>query len=131
MTKRQRTSSGGPFEQRFGYCRAVRAGNQIHVSGTAAVEADGSVTPGGVGPQTARCLAIIESALLDLGSSLADVVRIRIFITDITQYEATGEHLRAAFGEHPPAATMVEVSGLIDPAMLVEIEADAISGAAD
>ena len=126
MSERQRTSSGGPFEERFAYCRAVRVGDQIHVSGTAAVEADGSVTPGGVGPQTARCLAIIRAALEDLGGSLADVVRVRIFITDISQYEATGEHLRAAFADAPPAATMVEVSGLIDPEMMVEIEADAI-----
>ena len=126
MTERRRTSSGGPFEKRFAYCRALRVGNQIHVSGTAAVEPDGSVTPGGVGPQTARCLAIIEAALDDLGASLADVVRIRIYITDIEQYEATGEHLRAAFSDAPPTATMVEVSGLIDPEMIVEIEADAI-----
>lgn len=131
MTERQRTSSGGPFEERFAYCRAVRVGNQIHVSGTAAVEPDGRVTPGGVGPQTAQCLTIIGDALSDLGGSLADVVRVRIFITDISQHEATGEHLRAAFGDHPPAATMVEVSGLIDPEMLVEIEADAIIDAAD
>ena len=102
MSERRRTSSGGPFEQRFAYCRAVRVGNQIHISGTAAVEADGSVTPGGVGPQTARCLAIISAALVDLGGSLADVVRVRIYISDIGEYEATGEHLRAAFGDAPP-----------------------------
>jgi len=131
MITRERTSSGGPFEERFGYCRAVRVGNQIHVSGTAAVEQDGRVTPGGVGAQTARCLTIIGDALADLGGSLADVVRVRIYITDIGQYEATGEHLRAAFGDHPPAATMVEVSGLIDPEMLVEIEVDAVIAEAD
>ena len=126
MSERRRTSSGGPFERQFAYCRAVRVGDQIQVSGTAAVEADGSVTPGGVGAQTARCLAIIESALEDLGGALADVVRVRIYITDIGQYEATGEHLRAAFAYAPPAATMVEVSGLIDPEMMIEIEADAV-----
>ncbi len=131
MITRERTSSGGPFEERFGYCRAVRVGNQIHVSGTAAVEPDGRVTSGGVGAQTARCLRIIGDALADLGGSLADVVRVRIYITDIGQYEATGEHLRAAFGDHPPAATMVEVSGLIDPEMLVEIEVDAVIAEAD
>lgn len=131
MITRERTSSGGPFEERFGYCRAVRVGNQIHVSGTAAVEPDGRVTSGGVGAQTARCLRIIGEALADLGGSLADVVRVRIYITDIGQYEATGEHLRAAFGAHPPTATMVEVSGLIDPEMLVEIEVDAVIAAAD
>lgn len=131
MITRERTSSGGPFEERFGYCRAVRVGNQIHLSGTAAVEPDGRVTPGGVGAQTARCLAIIGDALADLGGSLADVVRVRIYITDIGEYEATGDHLRAAFGAHPPAATMVEVSGLIDPEMLVEIEVDAVLAEAD
>ena len=131
MITRERTSSGGPFEERFGYCRAVRVGNQIHVSGTAAVGPDGRVTSGGVGAQTARCLRIIGEALADLGGSLADVVRVRIYITDIAQYEATGEHLRAAFGAHPPAATMVEVSGLIDPEMLVEIEVDAVIAEAD
>ncbi|MDE2966365.1 MAG: RidA family protein [Chloroflexota bacterium] len=131
MTQRQRTSSGGPFEERFAYCRAVRVGNQIHVSGTAAVEPDGSVTPGGMGAQTARCLTIIGDALSDLGGSLADVVRLRIYVTDISQYEATGEHLRAAFADSPPASTMVEVSGLIDPEMMVEIEAEAIIDAVD
>lgn len=130
MSERRRTSSSGPFEERFGYCRAIRVGNQIHVSGTAAVEPDGQVTPGGVGPQTARCLAIIGDAIANLGGSLADVVRVRIYITDIGEYEATGAHLKAAFGEHPPAATMVEVSGLIDPEMLVEIEVDAVIDAA-
>lgn len=131
MSDRRRTSSSGPFEERFGYCRAIRVGNQIHVSGTAAVEPDGQVTPGGVGPQTARCLAIIGDAIANLGGSLADVVRVRIYITDIGEYEATGAHLKAAFGEHPPAATMVEVSRLIDPEMSVEIEVDAVIDAAD
>ena len=131
MITRERTSSGGPFEERFGYCRAVRVGNQIHVSGTAGVEPDGRVTPGGMGAQTERCLSIIGDALADLGGSLADVVRVRIYITDIGQYQATGDHLRAAFGDHPPAATMVEVSGLIDPEMLVEIEVDAVIAATD
>ena len=131
MTKRQRTSSGGPFERRFAYCRAVRVGDTIHVSGTAAVEPDGRVTPGGMGAQTARCLNIIDDALADLGGSLADVVRVRMYVTDIGQHEETGDHLRAAFGDHPPAATMVEVTGLIDPAMMIEIEADAIIDAGD
>jgi isochorismate pyruvate lyase len=131
MSDRRRTSSGGPFEERFAYCRAVRAGSQIFISGSAAVEPDGQVTPGGVGPQTARCLAIIEDALSDLGGRMSNVVRVRIYITDISQFEATGEHLQAAFANSPPAATMVEVSGLVDPQMMVEIEADAIIDAAD
>lgn len=126
MTERRRVHSNPRFEQRFAYCRAIRIGDLIHVSGTAAVEPDGSVTPGGVGPQTARCLAIIKTALEEQGASLADVVRIRIYITDIGEYEATSEHLRAAFADAPPTSTMVEVSGLIDPEMTVEIEAEAI-----
>ena len=126
MSERRRVHSNPTFEQQFGYCRAIRIGNAIEVSGTAAVEPDGSVTPGGVGPQTARCLAIIGAALEELGGSLADVIRVRIYITDISQYEATGEHLRAAFGGAPPTSTMVEVSGLVDPEMMVEIEAEAI-----
>lgn len=131
MTERQRTQSTSPFEHRFAYARAVRVGNQIHVSGTAAIEPDGSVTPGGAGPQTARCLEIIRAALEELGASFADVVRTRIYLTDISQYEIVGEHHRAAFADAPPAATMVEVTALIDPDMLVEIEAEAIIDAAD
>lgn len=130
MINRQRTQSASPFEQRFSYSRAVRVGNQIQVSGTAAIEPDGSVTPGGAGPQTARCLAIIEAALEELGASLADVVRTRMYLTDIGQFAVVGEQHRQAFADAPPAATMVEVSALIDPEMIVEIEADAIIDAA-
>ncbi len=126
MSNRQRAHSNKQFEDRFAYCRALRVGDVVHVSGTAAVEPDGSVTPGGVGPQTARCLAIINAALEDLGGSLAHVARVRIYITDISQYEATAEHLRSAFGGAPPTSTMVEVSGLVDPEMMIEIEAEAI-----
>jgi len=131
MTDRQRTQSASPFEARFAYTRALRIGNQIHVSGTAAIEPDGTVTPGGAGPQTARCLAIIRDALAALGASFADVVRTRIYLTDISQYETVGEQHRAAFADTPPAATMVEVSALIDPKMIVEIEVDAVIDAAD
>ena len=126
MTDRQRTHSNPDFEARFAYCRALRVGNLIHVSGTAAVEEDGSVTPGGAGPQTARCLAIIKAAVEDLGGSLADVVRLRMYITDISQTDSMGAHLRAAFADAPPTSTLVEVSGLVDPEMIVEIEAEAI-----
>ena len=131
MSDRRRTSSNGPYAERFAYCRAIRAGKLIHVSGTAAVEPDGAVTRGGVEAQTARCLAVIAAALAELGGRLSDVVRIRIYITDISQHEATAAPLRAAFADAPPAATMVEVSGLLDPEMMVEIEAEAIIDAAD
>lgn len=131
MSNRQRTHSNKQFEDRFAYCRAIRVGDLVHVSGTAAVEPDGSVAPGGVGPQTARCLAIIEASLQDLGASMSDVVRVRIYITDIGEYQATADHLRRAFADAPPTSTMVEVTGLIDPEMMVEIEAEAIIDAAD
>ena len=127
MTNRRRTHSNPEFEARFAYCRALRVGNLIHVSGTAAVEDDGSVTPGGAGPQTARCLAIIKAALEELGGSLADVVRLRMYITDIDQTESMSEHLRTAFADAPPTSTLVEVSALVDPEMIVEIEAEAIT----
>ena len=131
MTTRRSSQSASPFETQLGYARAVRVGNLIHVSGTAAIEPDGSVTPGSAGPQAERCLAIIASALAELDSSLADVVRTRIFITDIRQYPAVGEAHHAAFADVRPAATMVEVSALIHPDMIVEIEADAVIDAAN
>ena len=130
MPNRQRTHSNPDFEARFAYCRAIRVGDLIHVSGTAAVEPDGGVTSGGVGPQTARCLAIIGQALDDLGGALSDVVRLRMYITDISESDAMGEPLRAAFADSPPASTLVEVTALVDPEMLVEIEAEAIIDAA-
>jgi enamine deaminase RidA (YjgF/YER057c/UK114 family) len=99
------------------------------VSGTAPVGDDGSVV--GVGDpyvQTKRCIEIIEKALQEAGSGLADVVRTRVFVTDISQWETIGRAHGEAFGEILPATAMVEISGLIDPDMLVEIEADAIVG---
>ncbi len=131
MTSRRSTQSASPFEEQFAFARAVRVGNLIHVSGTAAIEPDGTVTPGGAGPQTERCLAIIESALAELDSSLSDVVRTRIYITDISRYPAVAEAHHAAFADIRPAATMVEVSALIHPDMVIEIEADAVIDAAD
>ncbi len=123
---RQRTSSASPYEAQFGFSRAIRVGNQIAVSGTAPINPDGTVTPGGAGPQAARCFDIIEDALHQLGASLQDVVRTRIYITDMEQYEAVAAEHGRRFAETRPAATIVEVSSLIDPEMLVEIEADAI-----
>ena len=131
MTERRRVHSNPEFERRFAYCRAVRVGGVVHVSGTAASEPDGSVTAGGMGPQTERCLSIIEQALDGLGGGMSDVVRIRIYVTDISQFEAVGEPLRRAFSDSPPASTLVEVSALVDPEMVVEIEAEAIIDGAD
>ena len=120
-------STGAPWEETVGYCRAVRVGPHISVSGTAPVGADGEVV--GVGDayaQACRCIEIIERALNEAGAGLQDVVRTRMFVTDISQWEAIGRAHGEAFGSIRPATSMVEVRALIDPDMLVEIEADAI-----
>ncbi|MDJ0794295.1 MAG: RidA family protein [Woeseiaceae bacterium] len=127
--ERVRIQSGAPWESQVGYCRAVRVGSQVAVSGTAPVGDDGEVV--GVGDayaQAKRCIEIIEKALVEVGAELADVVRTRMFVTDISQWEAIGRAHGEAFGEIRPATTMVEVTALIGPDMLVEIEADAIVG---
>ncbi len=127
MSKRVRIQSGAPWESRVGYCRAIRTGPHIAVSGTAPVGDDGEVV--GVGDayaQAKRCIQIIENALAEAGAQLSDVVRTRMFVTDISQWEAIGRAHGEAFGEIRPATSMVEVTALIDPDMLVEIEADAI-----
>lgn len=123
----ERTYSGAPWEAEVGYCRAIRAGSMVFVTGTAPV-ADGGVVhaPGDAYAQAARCFDLIEKALADLGARLSDVVRTRMFVTDITSWADFGRAHRERFGDHPPATTMVEVSRLIDPEMLIEIEADAV-----
>lgn len=127
MSDRLNIHTGAPWEAVVGYCRAVRVGAHVAVTGTAAVGENGEVV--GVGDayaQTKRCLEIIGKALEDAGACPGDVVRTRIFVTDISQWEAVGRAHGEMFGEIFPATTMVEVSALIDPEMLVEIEADAI-----
>jgi len=129
MSKRQNVSTGAPWESIVGYCRAVRVGPHVAVSGTAPLGDDGEVV--GVGDayiQAKRCIEIIEKALNEAGCGLADVVRTRMFVTDISQWEAIGRAHGEAFADIQPATSMVEVSQLIDPDMLVEIEADAIIG---
>jgi enamine deaminase RidA (YjgF/YER057c/UK114 family) len=122
----RRAFSGAPWEPTYGYCRAVRVGDRIWVSGTAAVDPDGQVVaPGDLHAQTERCIQIVGEALSNLGAGLADVRRTRVFVTDIARWEEVARAHREAFGANPPAATMVEVSRLIDPDMLVEIEVDA------
>jgi enamine deaminase RidA (YjgF/YER057c/UK114 family) len=127
MKNRVTVSTGAPWEETVGYCRAVRVGGHIAVSGTAPVGDDGEVV--GVGDayvQARRCIEIIERALAEAGASLEDVVRTRMFVTDISQWEAIGKAHGEAFAGIRPATSMVEVRALIDPDMLVEIEADAI-----
>ena len=123
----ERFTSGGPWEERFGYSRAVRAGDRVIVSGTAPVWADGSCDPD-AGAQARRCCEIIVAALAELGASAADVVRTRMFITNFFDSEAVGAAHREFFGEAAPAATMVVVSALLDPRWKVEIEAEAVVG---
>lgn len=124
----RRAFSGAPWEERVGYCRAVRAGDHIYVTGTASVGADGGVhAPDDGYEQARRCFEIIAEALAALGASMSNVVRTRMYVTDIEQWEAFGRAHAEVFGGHPPATTMVEVSRLIDPAMLIEIEADAVA----
>ncbi len=129
MSERQRVASGSPYESIFGFSRAIRVGDQVFVAGTAPIEPDGSVTSGGMEAQARRCLAIIAEALAEAGATLDDVVRTRMFVTDVARWEETAGAHADAFGRVRPAATIVEVKALVDPAMLVEIEVDAVIGA--
>lgn len=122
----QRAYSGAPWEKRAGYCRAIRAGDYIHVTGTAPVTPDGSVSaPGDAYAQTMRCFEIISENLAKLNAGLPDIVRTRMYVTDISRWEEFARAHRECFAQHPPATTLVEISRLIDPEMLIEIEADA------
>lgn len=126
-TEFRRTYTGAPWEEEVGYCRALRAGDRIWITGTAPVGEDGNVVAPGDGyRQARRCLEIIRRSLEELGGSLESVVRTRIFTTDIERWREYGRAHREAFGDHPPTTSMVEVRRLIDPEMMVEIEADAL-----
>lgn len=127
----QRSFSGAPWETRVGYCRALKAGEHIYVTGTAAVDEYGRCfAPGNAYAQARRCIEIIQRALKDLGADLNCVVRTRMFVTDISRWEEYGRAHQEFFAGNPPATSMVEVKSLIDPQMLVEIEADAYCPAA-
>lgn len=127
MSTRKNIHTGAPWESIAGYCRAVRVGSQIAVSGTAPVGDNGEVVaPGDAYLQAKCCIEIIEKALREAGAELRHVVRTRMFVTDISQWSAIAKAHQEAFGDVYPATSMVQVSQLIDPAMLVEIEADAI-----
>ena len=127
MTERRRISSNSPYEEIIGFSRAVRAGDTVYVSGTVAWGEDGKlVGEGDVYVQARQALRNIERALIEAGASLSDVVRTRIYITDIDRWEEAARAHAEAFAAVKPAATMVEVSRLAEAAMLVEIEAVAV-----
>ena len=124
--KRQRISSGGPWEARYGYSRAIVVGKSCHVSGTTDAGPDGhSEHPGDVGAQARATLEIIERALVEAGFSRSDVIRTRMYLTRVEDAAAVGEVHGEWFGEVRPASTLVIVAALIDPTILIEIEADA------
>lgn len=128
--ERRRVSSASVWEPVVGYSRAVRVGDWISVAGTTAALVDGGVVgPGDAAEQTREAIRRIRAALRGLGSDVADVVRTRIYVTDIDRWEEVGRAHGETFADVRPAASMVEVRALIHPALLVEIEADAVARA--
>jgi enamine deaminase RidA (YjgF/YER057c/UK114 family) len=132
MTKPNRTRfySGGPWELTVGYSRATRAGDQIFVSGCTAMKNGQVAGKGDPAAQARQTLETIREALAGLGSSLYDVVRYRIYLTRIADWEAVAPVMAEAFGNVHPSGTLVAVTALIDPELLIEIEVDAIAGSA-
>ena len=123
--ERRRVEAGTIWGPTVGYSRAVRVGRSIHVAGTTGLQPDGTPAPGGMYGQSKQALLNIVAALRQLGAGPEHVVRTRIFVTDISQWEAAGRAHGELFADIRPASTMVEITRLIDPALVVEIEADA------
>ncbi len=122
----QRVSSNSPWETRYAYCRAIRVADLVVLGGTAPVADDGSTfAPGDAHAQTLRCYEIIETALRELDLDKTAIIRVRLYVTDIAQSHEFGTAHKQFFDGHIPCMTMVEVSRLIEPDMLVEIEVDA------
>lgn len=129
--KRRNVSSGSSYERTVGFSRAVRIGNAIAVAGTAPIAEDGSpFAPGNAYAQTRRCLEIIRRAIEEAGGSLTDVIRTRVMLTDVAILGEVSRAHTEVFGEIRPACTMVQVSRLIEPEWLVEIEADCVLSSA-
>jgi enamine deaminase RidA (YjgF/YER057c/UK114 family) len=127
FTDRQRISSGSPYEPRLGISRGVRAGRMIAISGTAPIGPDGkNVAPGDAAAQARRCFEIVRDALHKAGSSLDDVVRTRVLLTSIEDWEAVGKVHGEFFAGIRPANTIMQISRFIDPDWLVEVEVDAV-----
>jgi enamine deaminase RidA (YjgF/YER057c/UK114 family) len=125
--ERTRISSGSPFESLLGYSRVVKVDRFVFVSGTTAAGRDGPVGGADPGEQAREALRRIEAALQQVGARLEDVVRTRIFVTDISAFMAVGAAHAEAFGDARPATSLLEVSAFVDPGLLVEIEADAVT----
>jgi isochorismate pyruvate lyase len=119
--------TGAPWEPKVGYCRAIKVGNQIFMSGTAPVDDEGNTfAPGDGYAQAKRCFQIIQKTLQAMGADLSNIVRTRMYVTDISLWQEYGQAHQEFMEAYPPATAMVEVSGLIDPDMLIEIEVDAL-----
>ncbi|GGI43250.1 hypothetical protein GCM10008018_01120 [Paenibacillus marchantiophytorum] len=123
---RTRVFTGSPWEPLVGYCRAIRVGDRIEVAGTTAMQNGEVVGVGNAYEQARFVLTTIEQALQELGASLSDVIRTRMYVTDISQWEAFGRAHGEFFGTVQPVATMVEVKALIDPLLMIEIEVEAV-----
>lgn len=124
---RQRVFTGSPWEEKAGYCRAMRIGNQIFVAGTAPADGEGGTfAPGDAYAQTKRCFEIIEKALQAVGGELSDIVRTRLYVTDMGRWEEFAQAHRELFADFPPVNTMIEIPGLINPDMLIEVEVEAL-----
>ena len=125
----QRHFTNTQWESKVGYCRALKAGNTIYLSGTAPVGEDGKTyAPGDGYAQARRCLEILQAALAEMGAQMNQVVRTRLYVTDISRWQEYGKAHQEFFGEYPPVTAMVEVKGLISSDMLIEIEVDAFVG---
>jgi enamine deaminase RidA (YjgF/YER057c/UK114 family) len=126
MQRRINIESGTPWEDKVGYCRAVRIGNIIEISGTTSVDGDSLIGKDDLYSQTKCIILKIEKALQNAGAELTDVVRTRMYVTDISKWEEAAKAHAEFFGTIKPVTTLVEVSSLIDPDMLIEIEASAV-----